>query len=316
MNLVNHVVTMLYYLSNPLICLLWLMYTDYKINESQKGLMRRFVYYAIPFGINGILSILSLSTGWLYTIDAHNRYARGPYFWIMAVVAMFYLLLSFGLALKDVIQHGWRGNKNINIHLVIFPLGIILASLIQILFFGVSLIWVCAMLAFASIYINIQNAEISTDPLTGLYNRRRLDEHFLRKLKVRRNDQILFAIMIDLDDFKKINDEKGHAIGDQALIVMAELLRQVCKGSDDFIARMGGDEFVILGERSTTHEVVDLMDQISKTAKDHNEKANAGYDLIPSQGCSFYQKEDTINTFFSAADQAMYQNKQSHKLTQ
>ena len=58
--------------------------------------------------------------------------------------------------------------------------------MLQIIFYGVSIIWVCSMIAFACIYINIQNAEISTDHLTGLYNRRRLDEHFQRKLKLRR----------------------------------------------------------------------------------------------------------------------------------
>lgn len=95
------------------------------------------------------------------------------------------------------------------------------------------------MLAFASIYINIQNGEISTDYLTGLYNRRRLDEHLQRRLRMRRKEQKLFVIMMDMDKFKDINDKYGHAVGDEALVKMAELLRGICKESDDFIARMG-----------------------------------------------------------------------------
>ena len=89
--------------------------------------------------------------------------------------------------------------------------------MLQIVFYGVSIIWVCSMIAFSSIYINIQNAEISTGHLTGLYNRRRLDQHFQRKLKLRRNHQF-FAMMLDLDDIKKINDRYGHETGDDALI--------------------------------------------------------------------------------------------------
>ena len=311
---VNYVVTMLYYVSNPLICLLWLMYTDYKINESRNGLLRRIRLYVIPCAINTALSLISLFSGWLYVIDTNNNYMRGPYFWVMAFVALFYLALSFGLSVRDVIINGWEENKNINIHLVIFPVGIIAASVIQIMFFGVSIIWVCAMIAFASIYINIQNGEISTDHLTGLYNRRRLDEHFQRRLKMRKKERLLFVIMLDLDDFKKINDEYGHAVGDDALIEMSELLRQVCKGSDDFIARMGGDEFVVLGERANTEEIIRLMDEISSAATEYNGRNKLGYLLQPSMGYSVYKKDDTTNSFFATADQAMYRNKQERKL--
>lgn len=311
---VNYLVTMLYYVSNPLICLLWLMYTDFKINESRNSLLKRIRFYVIPCVISTVLSLISLYTGWLFIIDANNNYMRGPYFWIMAFIALFYLVLSFGMSLRDVIINGWEENKNVNIHLIIFPVGIIVASVIQIMFFGVSIIWVCSMIAFASIYINIQNGEISTDHLTGLYNRRRLDEHFQRRLKMRKKAHLLFAIMLDLDDFKKINDEHGHAAGDDALIEMSELLRQVCKGSDDFIARMGGDEFIVLGERTKTEEIIRLMEEISSAAIEYNGSRKLGYLLQPSMGYSVYKKDDTENSFFATADQAMYRNKQERKL--
>jgi diguanylate cyclase (GGDEF)-like protein len=311
---VNYFVTMMYYILNPLICLMWLMYTDFKINESKNGLLKRVRYYSIPFAVNSILSVISLYSGWLYVIDANNNYMRGPYFWIMAFIALFYLVLSFGMSLRDVIDNGWEENKNVNIHLVIFPLVIIMASIIQIMFFGVSIIWISTMIAFASIFINIQNVEISTDHLTGLYNRRRLDEHFHRRLKLCKQDHLLFAIMMDLDDFKKINDEYGHAEGDNALIVMSELLRQVCKGSDDFIARMGGDEFVVLGERTRVEDILQLMSEISTIASEYSESRNLGYLLQPSMGYSVYKKDDTVNSFFATADQAMYLNKHKRKL--
>ncbi len=309
----NLLVTMLYYVSNPLICLLWLTYTDFKIFESKQGLLGRVPFYAIPCGINAVLSVVSVFTGWLFTVDAKGTYARGPYFWVMAAAALVYLLLSFGLAVRDVVRNGWAENRTVNIHLVIFPVGILAASVVQILFFGVSLIWVCALVAFASIYINIQNGQIATDPLTGLYNRRRLDEHFQRRLKLLKPDRILFAIMIDLDDFKAINDELGHATGDDALVKTGELLRRVCKGSDDFIARMGGDEFVVLGERPLAEGVQELMDRIAAEAARCSDECGLGYRLKPSMGHSIYTKNDTANTFFATADAAMYRNKHERK---
>jgi diguanylate cyclase (GGDEF)-like protein len=218
------------------------------------------------------------------------------------------------MSLRDVIINGWRVNKNVNIHLVIFPIGLIAATVIQIMFYGVSIIWTCSMIAFASIFINIQNSTISTDYLTGLYNRRQLEEHFQRRLKMRKDGHNLFMIMIDLDDFKKINDEHGHASGDTALTEMAQLLLQVCKGSDDFIARMGGDEFIILGERTKTEDIIRLMDDISSAVTEYNDRHIYDYVLHPSMGYSTYKKGDIIEDFFVTVDQAMYRNKQKWKL--
>jgi diguanylate cyclase (GGDEF)-like protein len=86
----------------------------------------------------------------------------------------------------------------------------------------------------------------TTDPLTGLYNRR----HFFTVAeaefkKAQRYERLLSAIMLDIDHFKKINDTYGHAVGDQALIFLAQHLR-ACMRAVDVVARYGGEEFVIL----------------------------------------------------------------------
>lgn len=312
---INYGVTMLYYISNPLICFMWLMYTDYKIFESKTGLLKRARIYIIPCIINGLLSIATLYTGWLFVIDGNNHYMRGALFPVMAVIALLYLLIAFGMSVRDVIKNGWEINKNVNIHLVIFPIGIITASIIQIMFFGVSIIWVCALLAFASIYINIQNGEISMDHLTGIYNRRRLDEHLQRRLKMRKKNHHLFAVILDLDNFKSINDQYGHAVGDDALIRMAALLRKVCEGSDDFIARLGGDEFIVVGERREAQEIQQLVLRISSEAEAFNQQKLADYQLLPSIGYAVFQDDGTIDLLLAEADTEMYRNKQERKIS-
>lgn len=312
---INYGVTMLYYISNPLICFMWLLYTDYKIYESKTGLLKRARIYIVPFVVNGVLSVVTLYTGWLFVIDSTNHYARGPFFLVMAVIAFSYLLVALGVSVRDVIKNGWEINKNVNIHLVIFPIGIITASIIQIMFFGVSIIWVCALLAFASIYINIQNGEISMDHLTGIYNRRRLDEHLQRRLKMRKKNHHLFAVILDLDNFKSINDQYGHAVGDDALIRMAALLRKVCEGSDDFIARLGGDEFIVVGERREAQEIQQLVLRISSEAEAFNQQKLADYQLLPSIGYAVFQDDGTIDLLLAEADTEMYRNKQERKIS-
>jgi|GEM_PF-44643 diguanylate cyclase (GGDEF) domain len=310
----NYVVTSLYYLFNPLICFLWLMYTDFKVYESRSGLLKRSRLYAIPAAVSAVISLASPFGHWYFIIDEGNHYMRGPLFSMMAFAALFYLALSCGISLVNTFKNGWEENTSVNIHLVVFPIAIIAAAAIQIMFFGVSIIWVCSMLALVSIYINIQNREISTDHLTILYNRRRLDQHLQRRIKTRSKDRLLFAIMLDLDDFKSINDQYGHIAGDSVLVKTAELLRQACKGSDDFIARMGGDEFVIVGERTESGEIMYLMGKIHACTLDYNQSRLTDYNLLLSMGYSVFGKDDSVDTFLAAADKEMYRNKQERKL--
>lgn len=260
------------------------------------------------------MSLLSPFTKWFFIIDEGNRYVRGPLFLVMVFISFFYLVLSCGMPLKDLYKNGWEENKSINLHLIIFPIGMIAVATIQTLFFGVSIIWICSMLICTNIYINIQNAEISTDHLTGLYNRRRLDQHLQRRIKAKCKGHLLFAIILDLDEFKSINDNLGHMVGDNALFQTAELLRQSCKGSDDFIARIGGDGFVIVGERAEFGEIDKLIKNILSHALKYNRSSQSNFNLLLSMGYSVFSKDDTIDSFLAAADKKMYQNKKERKL--
>ena len=169
------------------------------------------------------------------------------------------------------------------------------------------------MLGCVSIYINLQNREISTDYLTGLYNRRRLDQYLQRRLHAPRGDRLFFSILLDLDEFKSINDNLGHHIGDETLVQVAQLLRRACKGHDDFIARMGGDEFIIVGERATVQEIEALMSNIDTLTNKHNQEEKTNYPLLISTGYSVLSQQDTLDSFLAIADKRMYTNKQLRK---
>jgi diguanylate cyclase (GGDEF)-like protein len=86
----------------------------------------------------------------------------------------------------------------------------------------------------------------STDPLTGLLNRRALGERVTHELaRARRSGEAFAAMLIDVDDFKQINDTRGHAAGDEALVALGDLLRSELREIDT-VARIGGDEFAVL----------------------------------------------------------------------
>lgn len=154
------------------------------------------------------------------------------------------------------------------------------------------------------------------DSLTGLPNRRLLYEHLYKILVSSKSDQNYGALLfLDLDNFKILNDTKGHNIGDLLLIEVAKRLQQ-CLRESDFVARLGGDEFVVLLENLGTDIVV-----ASKISEDIGEKIlkviNSPYVLKKykhhssvSIGISLYgQSALSVDELLKRSDTAMYQAK-------
>ncbi len=309
----NIISTALYYILNPLIGFIWLLYTDFQVFQSKAGLLKRIYLYSIPTIISAGLSIASVWTGWLFGFDSLDKYFRGPYFMLMAFAALLPLIVSFAIAIWNIKKNGGIENRKINFYLVSFPIMMLGVSAIQIIFFGISIIWVGCMLLVVNIYINIQNAEISTDHLTGLLNRRQIVEHFNHKRNFLEKNRIIFAVMIDLDEFKSINDTYGHQTGDRVLINFAEILRKSCRGTDDFIFRMGGDEYLIMGEMFQEKEVSLLLERIKKHVEEYNKENLSKHQISFSMGSAVLREEDTFEDFIAAADKEMYEQKNKNK---
>ena len=112
------------------------------------------------------------------------------------------------------------------------------------------------------------------DPLTGLFNRRVMDEHLSRLIERRRGaDGNLSLLMIDVDHFKMLNDSLGHAAGDELLKSIGQLIRSAIR-TDDMAFRCGGDEFVVVLDSCTADDarrladrMVQLVDGLTRTLK-------------------------------------------------
>lgn len=303
-----------YYILNPLICWIWLIYTDYKINRSRKYLLKRLPQYSIPFFVNVVLALLSIKTDWLYSVSENNMYTRGPLFVLMALCGLCYLAYAMYLTLKELKRRDWEGYRQEFYYFIIFPVTMIIVSAFQIFFYGLSIIWAATTLLLTIIFVNVQKNEISTDYLTGLNNRRTMDNLLSLKINKHRKDSRLFLALIDVDDFKMINDTFGHNVGDLALIQIASILKHVCKDPDDLIVRLGGDEFLIAGERDSIYEIEYLRNDLMHRIERYNNRDDCRFHLSLSVGFALLggsnkSAQDLINE----ADQRMYANKQTKK---
>lgn len=305
--------SVLYYLVNPLMCYLWLLYTDYKLCENRAAMIRRAKLYALPLIPLSIVALLSPWTAWYFSINAENVYVRGPLFWFMALPALCFLLGAMLMTLADLFKSGAMRDRIVYQQLLLLPLAMLIAALVQALHYGLTLVSACSTLVFLGLFINMQNVTNDTDPLTTLFNRRRLDQHLRLLTRNPPTEALLFCILIDLDDFKSINDTHGHLTGDQALLATTQLLQAIRAGRDDFLARIGGDEFMIVGTRASEAELLALLASLETQQRCFNDSAKEPYQIKLSMGLSIYSETDSIDDLIGRADAAMYTMKQAHK---
>jgi diguanylate cyclase (GGDEF)-like protein len=154
------------------------------------------------------------------------------------------------------------------------------------------------------------------DELTGLYNRRgffTLAEHLLKTAK--RQQKGLFMLYSDLDGLKDINDTLGHHKGDWALIDTGNILKETFRGSD-IIARIGGDEFVVMPIETKGDNLEIVINRLQKAVEMDNVKSKRDYKLSISTGTAYFDPLSpcTIDELVSQADRWMYEQKRSKQM--
>jgi diguanylate cyclase (GGDEF)-like protein len=151
------------------------------------------------------------------------------------------------------------------------------------------------------------------DPLTGINNRHYFNEVLQRETeKVRRYKNKICMLMVDVDDFKSINDNYGHLTGDRVLCDIADILKESLRESD-VVARFGGDEFTILMPEAGEKEGLELSERIQKLINNWNEKnVIPGVKIAVSIGVHSADKDDVDNILLNA-DNEMYRAKSIRK---
>lgn len=146
------------------------------------------------------------------------------------------------------------------------------------------------------------------DPLTGLPNRRLLSDRMDQALAKRERGVPVALLFADLDDFKQINDTQGHGIGDAVIIVAAHRIREVMRAQDT-VARIGGDEFVVLCEGAGAQEAEIAAARILEAFSAPIEAGQAQYRVSVSIGIALAERGQSPDGFLRSADMAMYRAK-------
>jgi diguanylate cyclase (GGDEF)-like protein len=172
-------------------------------------------------------------------------------------------------------------------------------------------------IALAIANLNLREAlrlQAVRDPLTGLYNRRYMQEFLDRELhSARRKRRPLAVMMLDLDHFKRYNDNFGHAAGDKALAAVGETLMR-CVRAEDIACRYGGEEFTLILPECSLNQATVRADEIRKRLRDFPIQADGhATDILTlSIGvAAFDETTDRVDLLLKFADDALYQAKHS-----
>lgn len=150
------------------------------------------------------------------------------------------------------------------------------------------------------------------DALTGIWNRQALNEDLQKEFtRWQRYQKPLSLVVWDIDFFKRVNDEYGHAAGDKVLKTIARIFMQATRDAD-FIARFGGEEFVGVFPETRLEDALSLANKIREkveTSKFHYE--NKPVPITASAGLATFRPNDTIEDVFNRADAALYRAKET-----
>lgn len=290
----------------------WNIYIHLNLSNSSFDKFKIRFLTNVPIIIGTILLVSNFFTKSIFIINSNNIYQREQFFFLYIIISWSYILFSTIFSIKNYIKA-----DNIYLKEKIFPFCLFIvapvaASLIQNLFYGLTTVQMGFTISILIVFLNFQEKQIAVDNLTKINNRKKFNEYFHDKFKNAKDDDILSLMFIDVDKFKNINDKYGHIVGDDALMTVSSILKETCLEYDKglFLARYGGDEFVIVSsaDKNDMKKLENLIHSnlekyLVKNKKDYSLTLSIG--IISNKKAHFQSTSDVIKS----ADKLMYKIK-------
>jgi len=298
------------FILGPLITYLWFLFAYLWVSGNSKIQRSYNLILIFPMIINSLAVFASPFLYYVFSISANNIYQRGFLFFLPATIAYFYLLLSFSF----IYINRDKTNRVEFFPLLLFAVFPVAGGIIQTLHYGFLLIWSTIAFSLIFIYLYLQQQMIQIDPLTGAWTRDTFYS-FLNNRIGQNNSKNFAIVFIDMDNFKKINDTYGHLEGDKALMIVVQIINNILR-KGDFIARYGGDEFVLYLNAESREEIEALMSRISQALDIHNKTKSPPYELVFSYGYELYNFDTRMNIdeYIKYVDELMYKSKKDKKI--
>lgn len=297
---------------NTVLIPVFFLYVCTQISGLQKSYKQNMTILII--GLTVLCTLIILSTAFtkqIFYFDNAHIYHRGP---LLIIPMSLQLIMMLIVEIFMISQ-----KQKIDIHyfyaLTMFLIAPLIGWILQFLIFGLPFSLLSITFAAQILFTDIRNRNMDKDYLTDAFNRQILDKYMQQKITAATDKKTFSAILMDIDNFKSINDCYGHFEGDLALEKTVQILR-ASVNRNDFVARYGGDEFCIILESDKEAELEDVVIKINNNLDEYNQKADKPYKLCFSLGYAVYNCSmgKSKEIFFKLIDQKMYDQKKEKKI--
>lgn len=304
----SYIINAVYYLflgSTPLI---WFIYSENVQNSKIANNKKYLILCCIPSIVYLVLVITSAFGFGFFTIGENGEYFRGQLYIYQVIQCYAYLLLTCVKACILAFRNENYAKRNSYLILAGFIVLPAIFGVLQVVFFGVPFLSLGIALAIAQAHIQMQEELISLDSLTGINNRSQMIKYLSSKMNDKNSHSYL--VILDLDNFKSINDIYGHVEGDKALIRVAEVLRMYSNKYKAFISRYAGDEFIMIIDSIEALDDKQISQELNLMISELNVHDDVKYKLNISVGMTKIDHSiDSIPKYIELADKALYENK-------
>ena len=275
--LVAYLGDLVMFLLDPLVILFSVIYIDCWMDEKNKRPREIFKIVFQAFASLNIVLVLVdqiFKLRWFFYFERGN-YFRGSIFIYRAVLlALFMLLIMVYLVIfrKNVLRDYRRT-------LYVLPMFALLGTIIQVFDIGMNTTYLAGTLACLVLFVSFQSNDVNIDNLTGLLNRRGFDIRLQELIKTSSSKDTGFgAVMLNIDNFGKINDSFGHEEGDGAIMVFADMLIDGF-GEDALIGRIDGVKFCVLTKNTSEPKIKEGIRVVKKSLESVRRKCGWSEDV-------------------------------------
>lgn len=236
---------------------------------------------------------------------------------LLIAVPIIYIIAILIYTMRIAIATDDKAERRFHIRLGALPLAIVFGGLLQVVLLeALPIFCYCCTIVMIIFYIQSIENQISVDPLTGLNNRGQMQRYASQESNLFREGLRTFVAMIDVNDFKHVNDAYGHAEGDHALVIIGDSLRQAAgaAGFPVFISRYGGDEFVIIMHCKDEKGPEMLCDRIRDRIQKNSRAAGIPYNISIAFGADELRPDgESFDECLKHADERSYRDKEVQK---
>ena len=302
----NYLTNSLCFTGTATIGFLWCIYVELRLYRDPKRARRMAQRMCLPLLVNVALNLINFTgVGVLFTVSPENVYQRAPGVSCVYLTLMLYFCASGVIALR----FRSRGVRMQFFPIFQFIVPCVIGTVAQWLHYGIAVGWTAVAVALMYVQMQSHSEDLLIDALSGLFNRRYLDS-VLRQAE-RRQRETLYGIMIDMNDFKQINDRFGHTKGDVAIRAMGDILSRSIVENCAAI-RYAGDEFIVLIRGGSPRKTEGVMSRIRYNLDYFNRKTRQPFRLSAAMGWSKLEPGDPVEQFMTSMDAKMYADKQKY----